>query len=93
MKGDKGIVISGTKMLIDILIYKGFVDHFYDFWIQKSHYFYDFRIQKFVDQFYDSGSRNGSIFAVSGSKIAAFLQLLDPEILVHFLDPETEPFP
>ena len=29
----------------------GSLDHFYDFWIQKSHHFYDFWIQKSIGPF------------------------------------------
>ena len=49
--------------------HKGFVDLFYDFWIQKSHHFYNFWIQKFCSSIFTiSGSRNCSISAVSGSR-------------------------
>ena len=49
--------------------HKGFVDLFYDFWIQKSHHFYGFWIQNFFLSISTiSGSRNCIIFAVSGSR-------------------------
>ena len=58
----------------------GFVDLFYDFWIQKSHHFYDFWIHNFFCpylQFLDP-------------ETAVFLQFLDPETapFLRFLDPE-----
>ena len=65
-----------VKQLDDI----GSVDHFYDFWIQKSHNFDDFWIQKCFEpylQFLDP-------------ETAVFLQFLDPEIgpFLQFLNPE-----
>ena len=61
-------------------MYKGSVDHFYDFWIQKSHHFDDFWIQKCF----------GPYLRFLDPETAVFLQFLDPEIgpFLQFLDPE-----
>ena len=32
-------------------IHKGFVNHFYDFWIQNSHHFYNIWIRKSISPF------------------------------------------
>ena len=56
-------------------LHKGSVDHFADFWIQKSHHFYDFWIQK----------KSHPFLRFLDPEIAPFLRFLDPEIrLVHF---------
>ena len=55
--------------------HKGSVDHFDDFWIQKSHHCYDFWIQK----------KSHPFLQFLDPEIAPFLRFLDPEIrLVHF---------
>ena len=46
----------------------GSVDHFYDFWIQKSHHFYDFWIQKSSNPFSQ----------ILDPETAVILQFLDP---------------
>ena len=75
-------------------MHKGFVDHFYDFWIQKF-------VGPFL-QFWDPEMAVSLRFL--DPKIAPFLQLLDPEIFWSifrisgfrkhsiFADPETAPF-
>ena len=45
-------IISYWPELFRSIIDIGSVDHFDDFWIQKSHHFYDFWIQKYL-HFYD----------------------------------------
>ena len=56
-------------------VHKGSVDHFDDFWIQKSHHFDDFWIQK----------KSHPFLRFLDPEIAPFLRFLDPEIrLVHF---------
>ena len=71
-----------TSLVLSILpnyciFHKGFVN---DFWIQKLHHFYDFRIQIFVGPF--------SQFLAPETSV--FLRCLDPEIApcLQFLDPE-----
>ena len=60
--------------------HKGSVDHFYDFWIQKSHHFYDLWIQKSL----------GPFSQLLDPETAVFLRFLDPEIapFLQYLDPE-----
>ena len=60
--------------------HKGSLDHFYDFWIQKSHHFYDLWIQKFI----------GPFLQLLDPETAVFLRFLDPEIapFLQYLDPE-----
>ena len=62
----------------------GFVDLFYDLWIQKLHHFYGLWIQK-AHHFYDLWIQNFC---------CPFLQFLDPgtAVFLQFLDPETAPF-
>ena len=55
----------------------GFVNLFYDFWIQVSHHFYDFWIQKFFSQF----------LQFLDPETAVFLPFLDSENAL-FLDRE-----
>ena len=60
--------------------HKGFVDLFYDLWIQKSHHFYGFWIQKLFCPF----------LQFLDPETAVFLRFLDPESapFLRFLDPE-----
>ena len=62
------------------LNHKGFVDLFYDFWIQKLHHFYNFWMQKFFCPF----------LQFLDSEMAVFLWFLDPETapFLQFVDPE-----
>ena len=50
------------------IIHKGFVDLFYDFWIQKSHHFYGFWIQNFFCPF----------LQLLDPETVVFLRFLDP---------------
>ena len=72
--------------------HKGFVDLFYDFWIQKSHHFYGFCIQIFFVPFYNFWIQKifGPYSQFLDPETAVVLQFLDPEILKipQFLDPE-----
>ena len=70
---------EATK-LIKANVHKGFVDLFYDFWIQKSHHFYGFWIQKLFCPF----------LQFLDPETAVFLRFLDPETapFLQFLDPE-----
>ena len=59
----------------------GSVDHFYDFWIQKSHHFYNFWIQKSFGPFLRFlDPETAKILPFLDPEISAFLQYLDPEI-------------
>ena len=61
--------------------HKGFVDLFYNFWIQKSHHFYGFCIQNFICPFLQFLDPETSVFLqFLDSETAPFLQILDPEI-------------
>ena len=60
-----------THMWHECCTHKGFVDLFYDFWIQKSHHFYGFWIQKFLCP--------SSQFLYP--ETAEQMQFLDPEIV------------
>ena len=53
-----------SKSMFDI----GSLDHFYYFWIQKSHHFYDFWIQKSSNPFSQ----------ILDPETAVILQFLDP---------------
>ena len=65
-----GVTKKSGKRTFDI----GFVDLFYDFWIQKLHHDYDFWIQKFFCPF----------FEFLDPETALFLRLLDPEFFLSF---------
>ena len=68
---------AGAELCQDI----GSVDHFYDFWIQKSHHFYDFWIQKSFGPFLRFlDPETAKILPFLDPEISAFLQYLDPEI-------------
>ena len=58
-----------TGCVLDCVLHKGFVDLFYDFWIQKLNHFYNFWIQIFFCPFLQ--------FLVP--ETALFLQFLDTE--------------
>ena len=59
----------------------GFVDLFYDFWIQKSHNFYDFWIQNFFCPFWQFLDPETAVFLrFLNPKITPFLCFLEPNI-------------
>ena len=61
--------------------HKGFVDLFYDFWIQKSHHFYNFWIQNFFCPFLQFLDPETAVFLwFLDPETAPFLQFVDPEI-------------
>ena len=65
----------------------GFVDLFYNFWIQKSHHFYDVWIQEFFCQYLQFLDPEAAVFLqFLDPKTAPFLQFLDPEFLQHPYD-------
>ena len=98
-----------TSLVLSILpnyciFHKGFVN---DFWIQKLHHFYDFRIQIFVGPFSQFLAPETSVFCgvwiqklhhVYNFQIqkyfGPFSGFLDSEtaVFLHFPDPESAPF-
>ena len=63
----------------------GFVDLFYDLWIQKSHHFYDFWIQNFFVHFYNFWLQKLLYFCGFWiQKLHPFQQFLYQEFFVHF---------
>ena len=59
----------------------GSVDHFYDFWIQKSQHFYVLWIQISIGPFLQILDPETAVFPwFLDPEIAPFLQYLDPEI-------------
>ena len=69
LKQRREMVTCGEDSSTISNMHKGFVDLFYDFWIQKSHHFYDFWIQKFFCPF----------LQFLDPETAVFRRFLDPE--------------